>query len=203
MPNATTHEKDRGFSLIEMMIAAAVIIILTAIALPNVLKAVSDIGLRYSATNLSGLLQSARIQAVKRNAFFTIEEAVLPWGDPGYYIDIAKTGVYANGDPVLPLSTQITVHPGVGSGAPNEGTFVASLNFTVNPGGSLPSFNARGLPCVAAGNSCPQTPGQGFVLFLSKPAFMGNVNWTSIVINPSGRVQVWTCDNAGNWIQRN
>ena len=127
----------------------------------------------------------------------------MPSGNPGYYIDIPKAGVYTLGDPVLPLNTQVTVHPGIGSGAPNEGTLVGSLNFTVNPGGANPSFNARGLPCVAAGNACPQTPGQGFVLFLSKPAFRGNVNWASIVINPSGRVQIWTCDSGGNWIQRN
>src|SRR5216684_3099999 len=203
MLNATTQKKNQGFSLIELIIAAAVTMILAAIALPRVLNTVSDVKLRYSATNFSGLLQSARIQAVKKNTFFTIDQATLPSGDPGYFVDIPKSGVYTVGDPVLPLGTQVTVHPGIGSGAPNEGTFIAGLNFTVNPGGGPPSFNARGLPCVAAANSCPQAPGQGFVLFLSKPAFTGNVNWASIVINPSGRVQIWTCDDLGNWIQRN
>jgi prepilin-type N-terminal cleavage/methylation domain-containing protein len=203
MLNATTQKKHRGFSLIELIIAVAVTMILAAIALPRVLNTVSDVGLRYSATNFSGLLQSARIQAVRKNTFYTIQQATLPSGDPGYYIDIPKTGVYAYGDPVLPLGAQVTVHPGIGSGAPNEGTFISGLNFTVNPGGSPPSFNARGLPCVASMNSCPQTPGQGFVLFLSKPTLTGNVNWVAAVINPSGRVQIWTCDNIGNWIQRN
>ncbi len=203
MLNATTQKKNQGFSLIELIIAAAVTIILAAIALPRVLNTVSDVKLRYSATNFSGLLQSARIQAVKKNTFFTIDQATLPSGDPGYFVDIPKSGVYTVGDPVLPLGTQVTVHPGIGSGAPNEGTFIAGLNFTVNPGGSPPSFNARGLPCVASTNSCPQTPGHGFVLFLSKPTLTGNVNWASIVINPSGRVQIWTCDDMGNWIQRN
>jgi prepilin-type N-terminal cleavage/methylation domain-containing protein len=203
MLNATTQKKDQGFSLIELMIAVAVIMILAAIAVPRLLNTVSDVGLRYSATNFSGLLQSARIQAVRKNTFYTIQQATLPSGDPGYYIDIPKNGAYITGDPVLPLNAQLTIHPGIGSGAPNEGTFIAGLNFTVNPGGSPPSFNARGLPCVAAANSCPQTPGQGFVLFLSKPALTGNVNWASIVINPSGRVQIWTCDDLGNWIQRN
>ena len=203
MLSATTQKNDHGFSLIEVLIALAVIIILTGIGVPIISKAVNDISLQYSATNLSGLLQSARIQAVRRNTFFTVDEAMLPSGNPGYYLDLPKTGVYAQGDPVLPLNTQVTVHAGIGSGAPNEGPFIASLNFAVNPGAVNPSFNARGLPCVAAGNACPQNPGQGFVLFLSKPAFTGNVAWASIVINPSGHVQVWTCDNAGNWIQRN
>jgi len=202
MLNATTQKKNQGFSLIELIIAAAVTMILAAIALPRVLNTVSDITLRYSATNFSGLLQSARIQAVKKNTFFTIDQATLPSGDPGYFVDIPKSGVYTVGDPVLPLGTQVTVHPGIGSGAPNEGTFIAGLNFTVNPGGAPPSFNARGLPCIAVGNACPQTPGQGFVVFMSKPAAMGNVPWSAVVINPSGHIQLWTSDGTGNWIQR-
>lgn len=202
MLHATTHEKNQGFSLIELIIAVAVIMIVVAIAVPGLVNTANDISLRYSATNFSGLLQSARIQAVRKNTFFTIQQATLPSGLPGYYIDVPKTGSYANGDPVLPLSAQVTVHPGTGSGAPNEGTFVSGLNFTVNPGSNPPSFNARGLPCVASANSCPQTPGQGFVVFLSKPTLTGNVNWVAVVINPSGRVQIWSCDSAGNWVQR-
>jgi len=201
--NTTTQKKNQGFTLIELMIAVAVIMIVTAIALPRLLNTVSDISLGYSATNFSGLLQSARIQAVRKNTFYTIQQTTLPSGDTEYYIDLPKSGVYTIGDPALPLGDQITVHAGIGSGAPNEGTFISSLNFTVNPGANAPSFNARGLPCVAAVNSCPQAAGQGFVLFLSKPAFSGNVNWAAIVTNPSGRVQIWTCDSLGNWTQRN
>jgi prepilin-type N-terminal cleavage/methylation domain-containing protein len=203
--NATTQKqkKNQGFSLIELIIAVAVILTLTAIVMPRLLNTVSDVTLRYAATNLTGLLQSARIQAVRKNTFYTLQQTTLPSGNPGYYIDIPKSGSYTNGDPDLPLSGQTTVHPGIGSGAPQEGTFISSLNFTVNSGGNPPSFNARGLPCIASANACPQAAGQGFVMFLSKPAITGNVNWAAIVINPSGRVQIWTCDSLGNWIQRN
>jgi prepilin-type N-terminal cleavage/methylation domain-containing protein len=202
MLNATTSRKDQGFTLIEMLIVVAVILVLGAVAVPRVMNTVSDINLRYFATNYSGLLQSARIQAVRKNTFYTIQPVTLPSGTPAYYIDLPNSGTYTGGDPVLPVGSQITVFPGIGSGAPNEGTFIAGLNFTVNPGGNAPSFNARGLPCVATANTCPQTPGQGFVLFVSKSALTGNVNWASIIINPSGRVQIWTCDSNGNWIQR-
>jgi hypothetical protein len=102
----------------------------------------------------------------------------------------------------MPLGTQLTVSAGIGSGAPNEAAFIAGLNFAVNPGGSPPTFNARGLPCVVVGTTCPQTPGQGFVVFLSRSTLAGNVRWGAVVLNPSGRVQVWTSDSAGNWVQR-
>jgi prepilin-type N-terminal cleavage/methylation domain-containing protein len=198
----TRRSSGQGFSLIELMIVVTVVLILAALAVPRLVNTVNDISLRYAASDFSGLVQSARIQAVRKNTPYTILQGNLPSGAPAYYLDLPKAGVYTNGDPMLPISPNVTVWPGIGSGAPNEGAFIAGLNFTVNPGGSPPSFNARGLPCVAVGNACPQTPGQGFVVFMSKPATMGNVPWAAVVINPSGHIQLWTSDGNGNWIQR-
>jgi prepilin-type N-terminal cleavage/methylation domain-containing protein len=198
----TTPRRAQGFSLMELMIVLAVVLILAAMATPRLMSTVNDISLRYAASDFGGLVQSARIQAVRRNTSYTILQGNLPSGTPAFYLDLPKAGVYTNGDPMLPISPAITVFPGIGSGAPNEGTFIAGLNFTVNPGGAAPSFNARGLPCIAVGNACPQTPGQGFVLFMSKAATMGGVPWAAVVINPSGHIQLWTSDINGNWIQR-
>jgi prepilin-type N-terminal cleavage/methylation domain-containing protein len=197
-----TEKTNQGFTLVEMMIALAVIMILGAITAPTLFNTISDISLRYSLSNFAGLLQSARIQAVRKNTFYSADQITLASGDQGYYVDIAKSGVYAAGDPVMPLGRALTVHQGIGSGAPGEGAFIGGLNFVVNPGASPPNFNARGLPCLVAGNACPQTPGQGFVVFLSRSTVTGNVRWGAVAVNPSGRVQVWTSDSTGNWIQR-
>jgi prepilin-type N-terminal cleavage/methylation domain-containing protein len=205
MPDLATEKSakaNQGFSLIEMMIVVAVMMILGAITAPGLFNMISDIRFRYSESNFAGILQSARIQAVRRNTFYSVDQVTLAGGDQAYYVDIPKSGTFANGDPVMPLGTGLNVHPGVGSGAPNEAAFITSLNFAVNPGASAPNFNARGLPCVAAVNVCPQTPGQGFVVFLSRASLTGNVRWGAVVINPSGRVQVWTSDSGGNWVQR-
>jgi prepilin-type N-terminal cleavage/methylation domain-containing protein len=197
-----TEKANQGFSLVELMIVVLVILVLAAITAPGLFNTISDISLRYSLSNFAGLLQSARIQAVRKNTFYSVDPVTLASGDAGYYVDIPKSGTYAGGDPVMPLGRVLTVHPGIGSGAPNEGAFITSLNFVVNPGTSAPNFNARGLPCVAAGNACPQAPGQGFAVFLSRSTVTGNVRWGAVVVNPSGRVQIWTSDSTGNWIQR-
>jgi prepilin-type N-terminal cleavage/methylation domain-containing protein len=201
---ATENAKqaDQGFTLIELMIVVLIVMVLAAITAPGLFNMISDVNLRYSASNFAGLLQSARIQAVRRNTFYGIQPVALASGDAGYYVDIPKSGAYANGDPLMPLGTQLTVSTGIGSGAPNEAGFIGGLNFAVNPGASPPTFNARGLPCVVVGTTCPQTPGQGFVVFLSRTTVAGNLRWGAVALTPSGRVQVWTSDSAGNWVQR-
>jgi Tfp pilus assembly protein FimT len=208
MTHSMTPRRGRGFSLIELIIVVVMIMILAAISVPRLLNTVSDINLRYAATNISGLLQAARMQGVRKNTFYTVQPTTLSTGGSGYYAHI-QGGSYAVGDPLLPLGSQITAYIGLGSGAPNESTFASGtsssgLSFAPNAGPDAPSFNARGLPCIGvpATGACPLVPGQGFVMFLSKSSAMGNVSWASIAITPSGHMQIWTSDSTGNWVQR-
>lgn len=193
-------KSDRGFSLLELVTVVAIALIIAAFAIPVMMSTVNNIKLRYAAVNFSGLLQKARIEAVRKNTFYTVQQYNMPTGDVAYYVDLTKsaTPTYAAGDPLVELG-QVTVHPGTGSGAPNESSFVGSFSFTMNTGASaLAAFNARGLPCIAAPPICPEAAGQGFVYFLNRS---GN-SWAAVVITPSGRVQVWSYDNSGNWIQQ-
>jgi prepilin-type N-terminal cleavage/methylation domain-containing protein len=208
MIHSTTQKSRCGFSLIELIIVVAMIVILAAISVPRLLNTVSDINLRYAATNISGLLQSARMQGVRKNTFYTVQPTTLSTGGTGYYVHV-QGGAYVAGDPVLPLGSQIIANIGLGSGAPNESTFASGtssngLSFAPNAGTDAPSFNARGLPCIGvpATGACPLVPGQGFVIFLSKSSLTGNVSWASIAITPSGHIQIWTSDSTGNWVQR-
>ena len=193
---------NQGFSLIEMMTVVAFILIVAGFSLPTLLNAISDINLRYAAVNLSGLLQTARMQAIKRNTFYGILPTTLPNGENAYFVNL-QGATYVPGNPMVPLGSQMQIFQGVGSGAPNEGTFVGGLGFTVAPPGTVPSFNARGLPCSPTlANTCPQNAGQGFVLFVKRISPLGAIRWVSILVNPSGRIQVWSCDGSGNWVQR-
>ena len=203
MLRSTTPRKDRGFSLLELMISVCIIMILAAFTVPRVMNTITDIKLRYVASNLGGLLQQARMQAVRRNTWYAVQQAVLPSGDTAFYAHV-KGNAYTAGDPAVPLATLETGFIGPGSGAPHESFFTAGQGFTINPGTANPSFNARGLPCFAAANAnnCPQNAGQGFAIFLSKPLFSGNLAWAAVIITPSGHSQIWTYDNVGTWIQR-
>jgi prepilin-type N-terminal cleavage/methylation domain-containing protein len=194
--------KERGFTLLEMMIVVAVMMILAGITVPRFLNIVGDINLNYVAANYSGLLQSARIQAVRKNNYYGIQQTTLSTGGVGYYVHY-QNGSYAVGDPLLPVGSQIAVHAGTGSGAPNESTLNCGTGCTFASGTSYPAFNARGLPCVISSSTCVQNPGQGFVTFLSNTTLTSNVAWAAVIVTGGGRIQIWSCDQSGNWVQRN
>jgi type II secretory pathway pseudopilin PulG len=195
-----------GFSLLELVIAAAISMTLMAIASPYIMNVVYGMRLRYSAFDLGGLMQRTRIEAVRKNTFYSVQQAASVTGAPPiFFADFAKSGTVVSTDPQAQMGSHVNVSYGTGSGAPGETAFVGNLGFAVSASTALPSFNARGLPCVVAGNICPETPGQGFVYFLSNNSMSGGTpgatSWASVVVMPSGRVAVWTYDGA-NWIQQ-
>lgn len=191
----------RGFSLLEMVVVVSVVFIMVAIAVPTLMTQVYTIRLRYSASDLSGLLQRTRMEAVRRNSFYSVQQAA---GSP-----ITEQVVDKNGAPVLTIppaamGNSVSVFFGPGSGAPGEGTLLTALNYTAASSASgLPSFNARGLPCIpVGGTTCPLTAGQGFVFFLSgTSSASGNQGWSAVAVTPSGRCEVWAFDGT-NWTQQ-
>jgi prepilin-type N-terminal cleavage/methylation domain-containing protein len=197
-----TRNRDRGFTVLELVIVVAVALVLAAIAVPRVMSIVSDISLRYAATDMSGLLQTARIQAIKKNTFFGVQPTVLSNNATGYYVNVQPGGTYVVGDPLIPIDQPVTISQGTGAGAPGEAGFEAGLGYGFAAAAVVPSFNARGLPCSPAAGICAQNAGVGFIIFMKRTGNVGDDHWAAVVVTPSGRAQVWTCDTAGNWIQR-
>jgi prepilin-type N-terminal cleavage/methylation domain-containing protein len=199
-----TRVSKGGFSLLEMMIVVAIILVLGALALPRVMTQVYSIRIQYSATDLSGVLQRARMEAVRKNTFYAVQYVA---GNPAIEQIVDKN--LALPVPVIPpavLGSSVTSVYGTGSGAPGEAAFVTSLNFPTGVAAAatgLPSFNARGIPCVRTSTTvCTQVAGQGFVFFLSGTSGAGAaVGWSAVAVTPSGRCEVFSYDGT-NWSQR-
>lgn len=196
-----TSRKAPGFSLLEMAIAVTIIFILVALTVPTLMTQVYTIRIRSSATSLSGLLQRTRMEAVRRNAFYSVQQIA---GSPVLEDVVDKTGAVVGSIPPAVMGNSVNVFFGPGSGAPGEGTLLTTLNFTaVSAAAGLPSFNARGLPCVPVGaTTCPIAAGQGFVFFVSGTnGSGGGTGWAAVAVTPSGRCEVWTYSGT-NWTQQ-
>ena len=61
------HKRTRGFSMIETMIVATVIAVLTAIAVPTIGRGLQLYRLGSAATDVANILERTRYEAIHRN----------------------------------------------------------------------------------------------------------------------------------------
>jgi type II secretory pathway pseudopilin PulG len=181
-----------------MMIAVTIIFILVAVTVPTLMTQVYSVRIRYSATDLSSLLQRARMEAVRRNTFYSVQGVA---GTPMLEQVVDKNGVAVTSVQPAPMGNSVTVFVGAGSGAPSEAAFITSLGYAVAGGAALPSFNARGLPCAPTGLICSANAGLGFVFFVSGTGSASGARWAAVAVTPSGRTDVWTYDGSG-WVRQ-
>ena len=191
---STSSRSNRGFSLMEVLIVMAVVVLVTTIAIPNVTVAVSNSRMRANITSFSGVLQSTRMLAVKENKTMTTHMGIQSGGLVAY----AKVATDAN--PLAVHDSQVEMEAPIvkmttlsGPGAPSA-ISTAILGFTAQTGD--PSFNTRGLPCTYDSGLCTNN---GF-LYYFRDTRPGNASgWAAVSISPAGRIHKWFW-NGSAWV---
>ncbi|HUS18865.1 MAG TPA: prepilin-type N-terminal cleavage/methylation domain-containing protein [Terriglobales bacterium] len=175
-----------GFSLIELMIVIAIILTVSAIAVPSLMNTVADVRLRSSASTLQGQLQQLRMRSVRDNKPYKMKmttqgEATM------VYLDLDGGDDYDSEEPAVGLARDVTV---ASSGAPTmpSGTLNTS-GWTAGTMSTNAWFNARGLPCDGSGGACNTT--KGYIYYLSQTRTTSNTAWAAVSVTPAGRIKVW------------
>jgi prepilin-type N-terminal cleavage/methylation domain-containing protein len=190
----------RGFSLIEAVIAMAVILLLSAFALPAFVTAYRTYQLTDAATQFAGLLKFTRFEAIRLNTNVNCviqQTASVP----------PVTNIWADSLPT----------PQDGVEDPNEKQLLFGGTVNLVPPGAVP--NAAGLAGAAGVPALATVPlANGFVTFDRRGAsvnppnppqiyafYLSNLGDASIgaravILLPSGSIQIWKADSLGNWI---
>lgn len=187
----------KGFSAVELVVAMAVVLIITGIAMPSITNNLRVYQLNATAGMVADQLKSSRFDAIRRNTAQTCFIERIP-GGYRLWTDWNGSGVYdQTKDHTTPLTGSATLVP-IGN-VPTDGQLAGAMNVAgttaiSGASGRIPlSFDPRGALVL---NNLVN------VLYVGYP---NNPNWgyRAVVIMPSGSVQVWSPNGAGSWNQLN
>jgi type II secretory pathway pseudopilin PulG len=209
-PRDTLHE--RGFSLLEMCLVVAILMIVASMVFVNAVTAIRSIRLTESATSYANLLQQARIRAVQDDTYYLVRTNPAA-GDnpPEAYVDIAQTGTYSvlgPSDPMVAFLQDVDPKPfSTGPGLTNlESKFLPAAGVATLDTTDPPTFGPRGLPCTptaASGGTCPYLNAAGiptsYITFLQNAQ---SDKWEAVTVTPAGRIGIWSYDGT-NWSPMN
>jgi prepilin-type N-terminal cleavage/methylation domain-containing protein len=189
------QRKEAGFSMVELLIVVAIMVIISAIAVPNLQRINASYKLDSAEHSAASLLQQARLQAVRNNQPAYVQYDTSK--SPNMVFVNADLAAYAASDPDVELAIPLAFQT---AGLPDHGQLDAYLGVSTAPGspkvqiGTPIGYNARGLPCVegAAGPVvCQQQDASGatpvFEWFISN----GRGGWGAITVTAAGRVKTW------------
>lgn len=196
-PISRTHRnRIAGFSMVELAVSMSVLLILTAIAIPTLMRSFRTYQLNDAAARLADMLKFTRFEAVRQNkqVSFRMQQSGTAW----------IVGVDANGNGTIDVNEKQEVINGFAtllpSGAePSPTAIIAALGgaslttLSGNPGSV--TFDARGAIRVA-GNVSPSV----FVFYIASAADP-EFGYRAVILLPSGSTQIWTAPNGGTWQQ--
>lgn len=186
-----------GFTLAEMIVVVAIILVVGGMAVPNLTRAIDASRIKGSAQALAAAYQDARIRATQKDTSYQVLISPPGISPAQICIDLDGDGTCSAGDPVTTFPAQVQVS-NVGVPVP----LGPQLNFfaiaTEQPGGSASfTWNAVGLPCQRTSPTSPCTA-VGWVQHLQLLRTNGDVMYAAVTVSPTGRVKTWTFIPSGN-----
>jgi len=189
--SGTPQTATAGFSFVELVVSLCVMLVLTAVAVPSLMRSLRSYQLNDAAGRVSDMLKFTRFEAVRQNKKMSF--LLKPNGTGGW---IAWTGLSTDTAP-SPTEKQLPI---VGFASLVPTGFPSGL--TVAGGGSLNVLS--GSVCTPA---CFAFDARGAVLPLQAyVAYIGNTSnpdpgYRAVVLLPSGSTQIWTAPSGGPWRQ--
>lgn len=166
-------ENNTGFTLVEMIIAIAVIAVLSAIAVPNLLTWRGNAELNRATRDVVSNLQRAKLTAVKRNTYCAVT-----FSATGYtvYVDSSRDLVKDAGEDVI-ATVSLSEYGGAVSMDTSQG------------GGDGLTFSSPTDSVAFAPNGFPKNSSGGFG---AGSVFLRNNNnrTTSVVVSSAGNIRI-------------
>jgi type II secretory pathway pseudopilin PulG len=192
--HARSQNRLSGFTLIDTIVALAIVMIVAGFATPTILRGVNNMRLRAAASDFSSLMQRARVVSVQKNGVYTVLFNLS--SGRGAYVDVDQNSTFdATNDPMIQFGGSVyqAAAPAGASGKPtNLDASGGPLGWTATAGNI--SFNARGFPC--SGSPC--TTNVNFVFYFTDYS-SNSSQWAAVSITAAGHPKTWWW-NGSAWV---
>ena len=196
---------QRGFSLVELVLSLAVLLIITTLAVPVIVRSLQSYQLNSYASQLSGMLKLTKFEAIRQNLPVScqVQQQGANWL---IWVDLNGNGSVDPNEPQMILGGSFGLLaagsvPDTSSIASTLGGGSTGVPWTILPGGATAEwYDHRGVLCFQSSQTaaCPATPTTLYALYVGNPNDP-NSGYRAIITLPSGAVQVWSAAVGGPW----
>jgi type IV fimbrial biogenesis protein FimT len=194
--SSTQRSRSRGFSMVELSVSLTVVLILTAMAIPSLMRSFRTYQLNDAAARVSDMLKFTRFEAVRRNK----QVCFLMQQSPSTSIigtDSTCGGTFdVNGKQEVIAGFATLLSSGVAPSPSAISTALGGASLTTKSGsnGSV-TFDARG--AIRVGGNVSSSVFVFYIGSATDPEF----GYRAVVLIPSGSTQIWTVPSGGTWQQ--
>ena len=178
-------QRTRGFTITETIVAFGIILVVAAIAAPQVTRAVRTYRLNGATTDVANMIQRARYEAIRRNVITRTRAIQTGGGQWQIWVDNNNDGRVDAAEPFIFLPADMAFLgvgqvPGVESmGYPGRVQPPANNAIAFDSRGTV-DFGVGGRPAViVVFMGVPNDPGYGF---------------RAVAVTPAGKTRVWRAD---------
>ena len=190
--------------MVELVVVVLIILIVGAIAIPNAIRAWYNMELRATASQVSDLMQRARIMAAKNNAYYTVCYRTNNGVQQAYLTQVILTSTtactYTQGTSIeIDLARLISAASAAPTGS-NPSAFTLSTDTTSGTpydNATTLAFSPRGLPCKfdTSAHTCSAPAPTYFVYYFQASSSNG---WAAVLVTKAGRSKAYTW-NGSSW----
>jgi prepilin-type N-terminal cleavage/methylation domain-containing protein len=184
--------KQKGFTLVELMVVMVILAILGGIVMPELLNALPNMRLRSAARDIYSAMMQAKVEAIRRGEnttllFDPVGNTYTMFIDNGDGAGGAANDEVINGTELVlvaatPLPNRVTFDP---NGVTDLGVAFANTTFANN----AMVFTSRGIPASAANNP-PSGLGGGTVGLRATDSNGNTQRQRNITASTAGRITI-------------
>lgn len=204
-----------GFSLTELLVVLAIILIVGGLSIPSLSRTIDNARLKSAAQQVAGIYQEARIRSAQDDTYYGLlvsQPGVTP---AQICIDLDGDGACGPNEPQVQLPAPVTL---ISAGVPVN-LDSATMGFSPLTADSSSTYtqqgiqvhalawNSRGLPCqrTSSTSAClnwtTTSAGAGpvaWVQYLELRQTADDTAYAAVTVSPTGRIKTWMYAPAQN-----